>query len=59
MAYISSGVPLFPTEAKTPYALNHFVPADSFGPGLDAKRDEAMFVFLKMKLPRQYQVVLL
>ena len=59
MAHISSGVPLFPSKAKTPSTLNYFVPADSFGPGLDAKRDEAMFVFLKMKLPMQYQVVLL
>ena len=42
------------------FHLRQFVTADLFlGPGLDQKRDEAMFINIQMKLPQPYQVVLL
>ena len=40
------------------FYLRQYVAADGVGPGLDGKRDEAMFILIEMKLPQPYQVVL-
>ena len=41
-----------------PLFLQSSVPADKQGPGLDGKRDEAMFINIEMKPSSEYQVVL-
>ena len=41
-----------------PFFLRRYVIADRFGPGLDGKQDEAMFVYIEMKPSSEYQVVL-
>ena len=50
-------LPLEPGEAKVSSILNYYVPADSYGPGLDGRRDEAMFIYLEMNLPEPFHVV--
>ena len=58
IAHTTGKIPLKPVRVTIPFILNHFVVADGLSPGLDQKRDEAMFIFLEMKLPQPYQVVL-
>ena len=41
-----------------PFFIRQHVVADGVGPGLDGKRDEAMFILIELKLPQEYQVVL-
>ena len=55
---ITGSISLAPIGVEDPLFLRHFVEADSLGPGLDGKRDEAMFIFIEMELPQEYQVVL-
>ena len=42
----------------SPFCIRQHVVADGVGPGLDGKRDEAMFILIEMELPQPYQVVL-
>ena len=58
IAHITGTIPLEPVGVKIPFILNHFVVADGVGPGLDVKRDEAMFILIEMKIPQPYQVIL-
>ena len=46
------------SEFKYQSFLQQHVVADRLGPGLDGKPDEAMFIYLEMKLPSPHQVVL-
>ena len=54
---ITGSISLAPIGVENPLFLRHFVTADGAGPGLDAKRDEAMFIYIEMK-PTFLQVVL-
>ena len=55
---ITGSISLASIGVEDPFFLRHFVAADGLGPGLDAKRDEAMFIFIEMKLPQEYHVLL-
>ena len=58
LGHITGSISMSPIGVKSILYLRHFVTADRLGPGLDGRRDEAMFIYLEMKLPQQYQVVL-
>ena len=59
IGYITGSISLSPIGVgRSVLYLSHHVPADSAGPGLDGKRDEAMFLYFHIILPRHHQIVL-
>ena len=54
---ITGSISLAPIGVEDPLYLRHFVAADGVGPGLDGKRDEAMFIYIEMR-PTFLQVIL-
>ena len=58
IGHITGSISLSPIGVPSILYLRHFVKADGLGPGLDGRRDEAMFIYIEMKLPQKYQVVL-
>ena len=59
IGHITGSISLTPLGFQTTLYLRHHVSADRHGPGLDGKRDGAMFIYMHMTLPQHYQVVLL
>ena len=48
----------FVPSGSNPVSLSHSVPTGLVGPGLDAKSDGAMFIYIRMKLPGFYRVTI-
>ena len=55
---ITGLVSMRPIRVESPLYLTHSVPVGPWGPGLDSKRDEAMFIYIAMNLQFPHQVVL-
>ena len=59
IGHITGSISLSSIGVPRSLFLRQFVTADGYGPGFDQKRDEAMFIYIPIELPQQYQVVLL
>ena len=58
IGHISGFISLRPIGITFPFYLTHSVPTGPLGPGLDGKRDEAMFIYNLIGLRSPHQVVL-
>ena len=57
LGHIAGSISFVPSGSY-PVSLSHSVPTGIVGPGLDAKPDGAMFVYLRMKLPDHYYITI-
>ena len=57
LGHIAGSISFVPSGSY-PVSLSHSVPTGIVGPGLDAKPDGAMFVYLRMKLPDHHWVTI-
>ena len=57
LGHITGSISFVPSGSY-PVSLSHSIPTGIVGPGLDAKPDGAMFVYLRMKLPDHYYVTI-
>ena len=58
IAQITGSISLRPIGVQSPLYLTHSVSAGEWGPGLDGKRDEAMFIYFVVDLKFPHQIVL-
>ena len=58
MIQITGSISLAPIGVQNRLYLRQFVTATRFGPGLDWKQDEAMFMYMDMILPSEHNIVL-